>query len=1166
MKKQHNAGGANQTGHFPSGRGFVATGAAIVVLILATAALAIWSAREQAFAEHEQSALNLAVVLSEQSARYVQVVDLAMIATQSAVTGLGDRPYPEFKAQAHSDEMHQFLAERIVNVPQAGAIVLVGVDGEILNTSRPGWTGGLSFADRDFFQYLSQRDDQAIFVGVPNISRLTGRWSLFFARRINRPDGSFLGLVVAVVDPSYLTNFYRSISTDQGGSISFLRRDGTVLLRYPDPGNIVGHRIPSTSPWYAQVLKGGGHYRTPGYFTQISGVATVQPLHDYPLVLDVRVSDAVVLAVWRDEAVHVAIFAAVAAIGFVVLTWVIAGQFRRQREQNDRLEQTAETLRDTDRQLLAFAEMSSDWSWEQDADLRFRRQSNIPLTTLATDVGKTRWDLADPAMSPDRWDKHRADLAARLPFRDLRWERIRTDGKRRYMSTNGNPIFEDGIFAGYHGTGRDITKDVEAAEELRLAKDQAEAANLANADLVTAVHFANDGIIGLAPDGLIRTWNPAAERLYGLSAAQAVGQDIASLWPVEQRAAMAISLQDVCHGKVVTNLETQRFSLDGRVSHISISAAPVTGPAHEVIGLIITTRDISARVRAELALRLSQEQVASVFRNASVGLTQSDEAGRYHLVNDRFCELVGRTREELLRLSHKDISHPDDAAAFSSQLEQLRATGTGFVAEKRYIRPDGSSVWVRNSLSPAVGQHGNIAGVVAVVEDITERKEAADRIRHMAYHDALTGLANRIQLNDRLAQALASVTQDTRSVAVLALDLDRFKVVNDTLGHDAGDLLLSEVANRLRSTVRTTDTVARVGGDELIIIQTGVQQPSGATELSRRVTQRLAEPFDIGGRQVTVGVSVGIALYPTDGMTSMALLQNADVALYQVKKSGRGNFRFFDATADFCLTNQHTLAADLRQAIETNQLHLQFQPLFTCATQALAGFEALLRWQHPLLGPIAPLDIILVAEESGLIASLGLWILEAACSQAARWTDPHYISVNLSTAQFRDGELAGRIVEILDRTGLAASRLELEVTETLYIDNVDRALATLRSLKAAGVKIALDDFGTGYSSLSYLRSFPFDKIKIDRSFVQALTIDANALPLVQAILAMGHNLKLGVTAEGVETQQQLNLLRQENCDEVQGFLLGRPMAAEDLADYIQVRRREHMPLLVAGVG
>jgi diguanylate cyclase len=298
----------------------------------------------------------------------------------------------------------------------------------------------------------------------------------------------------------------------------------------------------------------------------------------------------------------------------------------------------------------------------------------------------------------------------------------------------------------------------------------------------------------------------------------------------------------------------------------------------------------------------------------------------------------------------------------------------------------------------------------------------------------------------------------------------------------------------------------------------------------------------------------------------VTLLQNADVALYQAKKSGRGNFRFFDATTDFHLSQQHTLEVDLRRAIETDQLHLHFQPLFTCDTQILVGFEALLRWQHPLLGHIAPLDIILVAEESGLIASLGLWVLEQACSKAALWAGSLRVAVNMSAAQFRDDRLADRIAAILDRTGLPAARLELEVTETLYIDHIARALATLHALRRTGVKIALDDFGTGYSSLSYLRSFPFDKIKVDRSFVHALTDDPSALSLVQTIVAMGHNLDLLVTAEGVETEHQLNLLRQEGCDEVQGFLLGRPMPADDIEDYLQANRWGHVRSLIAVSG
>jgi diguanylate cyclase (GGDEF)-like protein/PAS domain S-box-containing protein len=1144
-------------------RSFVLTGVVIVVLIVGSAALAISHIRQLATQGYHDGMTNLAAVLAEQTLRYVQVIDLTTIEVQSKIRDLNDGKYPEVEDRIRTDEIHNLLVERMLHVPQAGAMVLVGKDGAVLNSSRPGQPRGLNVSDHDFYQYLKLHDDQSLFIGSPGKSRITGNWSLYLARRINGPDGAFVGLIVSVVDTAYLDNFYRSISHNLGGTISLLRRDSTILVRYPDPRKFVGQHIASESPWFAMVAAGGGYYRTPGYITGMPSMVAVYPLQDYPLVVNVQQPQAVILAAWRQDAIYIALWAVVVAFGFATLAWVITGLFRRQQDQNISLEQTAATLRETELTLAAFAEMSSDWSWDQDADFRFRRPSNIPLTARPTDVGKARWDLADPAMNSHRWDLHKADLAARRPFRDFRWERIRIDGKRRYMSTSGNPIFDQhGTFLGYHGTGRDITPDVEAAEELRVAKEQSEAANRANADLVTAVHFANDAIIGLAPDGLIRTWNPAAERLYDLPAESIIGKNIAILWPREQKATVIAVLRALEHGEIISGLDTVRTDPGGRTVHISISGAPVIRSDGAITGLIATARDISDRVHTERALRRSQEHIASVFRNASVGLNQSDTRGQYIQVNARFCEIVGRTAEDLMGLSFEEISHPDDAID-SAALDALRERGTPIVLEKRYIRPDGSHVWVRNSLSPARDEDGNFAGIVTVVEDIAERKEAEDRLRHMAYHDALTGLANRRHLNEQLTQALARTAQPCSSFAVLALDLDRFKAINDTLGHDAGDLLLAEVANRLKAAVRATDTVARIGGDEIVIVQSDVTQPEAARELARRLIDRIAEPFDIGGRTVKVGVSVGIATYPADGTTSIVLLQHADVALYRAKKDGRGTFRVFEATDGADLSRRHILEDDLRRAIGTGQLDLHFQPIFTCAARVLVGFEALLRWQHPLLGKIPPTDIILVAEESGLMMRLGLWILEKACGEAVLWSQPLRVSVNLSTSQFRDEALAERVVDILHRTGLPAERLELEVTETVCIDNTARALATLRALKDAGVSIALDDFGTGYSSLSYLRSFPFDRIKIDRSFVLALAVDTTALSLVQAILALGHNLGLLVTAEGVETEQQLDLLRRDHCEEVQGFLLGRPMPSEDVAEYLHATPQEPMPLLIS---
>jgi diguanylate cyclase (GGDEF)-like protein len=387
-------------------------------------------------------------------------------------------------------------------------------------------------------------------------------------------------------------------------------------------------------------------------------------------------------------------------------------------------------------------------------------------------------------------------------------------------------------------------------------------------------------------------------------------------------------------------------------------------------------------------------------------------------------------------------------------------------------------------------------------------------------------------------------------VAVLCLDLDRFKHVNDLGGHAAGDELLRQVAKRLSDSSRTEDTVARLGGDEFAVIQVGVAHPDGPGIMAERMVKAIGRPFDLGGQQTMIGTSVGIALHPGDGEEGEDLVRAADTALYRAKEAGRGTFRFFEAEMDVRLQERRLLERDLRQALAEEQLRVHYQPLADCGGGKIVGFEALLRWTHPERGPISPVQFIPLAEECGLIMPLGAWVMRRACTDAATWPADKLVAVNLSPAQFRHADLAKEILAVLKETGLPAERLELEVTESLLIDDPDRVLATLMVLKEAGVRISLDDFGTGYSSLSYLQRFPFDKIKIDRSFVSQMEKNADSMSIIRAVIALGKSLRIKVTAEGVESATQLNLLQQENCDLVQGYLLGRPMAKEDLGSLL----------------
>jgi diguanylate cyclase (GGDEF)-like protein len=436
-------------------------------------------------------------------------------------------------------------------------------------------------------------------------------------------------------------------------------------------------------------------------------------------------------------------------------------------------------------------------------------------------------------------------------------------------------------------------------------------------------------------------------------------------------------------------------------------------------------------------------------------------------------------------------------------------------------------------------------GGIVTHEDVTDQRRIEARIAHMAHHDALTDLPNRVLLRQRLDAALKNVTEK-KPAAVLWLDLDRFKDVNDTFGHAAGDEVLKIAAKRLRNCVRSGNTVARLGGDEFAVIQTGTDQPEGATALALRIIEAISAPYEIDGLQVLVGTSVGISVAPIDTVLADELLKNADLALYRAKSKGRGTYQFFEPEMDARMHARRQLELDLRQALSMGAFELNYQPIIDLDRNEVTTLEALLRWNHPTRGRVSPAEFIPLAEESGLIGSIGEWVLRTACAQAVTWSSPINVAVNLSPLQFKQHELERLVFNALSSSGLAPSRLELEITESALLENTEATLATLHRLRQLGVRISMDDFGIGYSSLSNLRSFPFNKIKIDQSFIQGLGEDQQCSTIVQAVAGLAAGLGMTTTAEGVETQDQLDWVRAVGITEVQGFHLSRPVPACDV--------------------
>ena len=559
------------------------------------------------------------------------------------------------------------------------------------------------------------------------------------------------------------------------------------------------------------------------------------------------------------------------------------------------------------------------------------------------------------------------------------------------------------------------------------------------------------------------------------------------------------------------------------------------------------TKLIKARLESELAL---EERYRRMFERNLTGLYVANTEGTIIDCNNTCAQILGYAdRIDLL-------DHCQQAESITAQFHENLFDNTQgkehriLNVEQRFKRHDGSWRWVLTNVRLVNQGEGSTLLIEGGLVDITDRKAAEEQVQLLAYYDALTGLPNRSMLKDRLAQALAAAQRHKEKVAILFLDLDRFKDINDSLGHSFGDLLLQEVARRLKKLSRADDTVARVGGDEFLIVLTSVQSAEDASIAADRVVENLGRDFEMQGQSFNVHCSIGISIYPDHGEDDETLIKHADAAMYAAKSSGRYSVRFFTEDMNADLVERLTLENKLRGALERNELYLVYQPQMDMATKNVIGLEALIRWQHPELGLVSPDRFIPVAESSGLIVPIGEWVLRTACAQARQWQDAglvvHAIAVNVSAVQFRKEEFCAIVQAILEDTGLAPQYLELELTESVLLSNADLILSLLEELKRMGLKLAIDDFGTGYSSLSYLRQFPVGKLKIDRSFIKDVATNSDDAAITAAIIDMAKALSLKVIAEGVETEAQMSYLRSHNCDQVQGYLFSKPLTAENI--------------------
>jgi diguanylate cyclase (GGDEF)-like protein len=996
-------------------RFLVAIAAGLLAAAVLAIGLTIWWLRSDEIGDATKDTGNLATVLAEQTNLAVQSIDLVFNDIQERLENLGAKTQDNFGHLQQDKNTYHSLLDSLSHLSQASLIALIDKNGRVVTTTQKWPTPSIDLTNRDYFQHLKNNDDKGIYVGKPVADHTTGLETIFFAKRVNDSNNAFLGLIVVGVRVTYFQHIYNSITSLTDQSFLLLRNDGTTILRYPDPKDWGGEIMPKESPWHRLVSQGGGAYRSPGYFDGKARLVAVRPLSDYPLVIDVGVSETAALAGWRKHAL---------TIGIGTLLMIICSVF------------LLRALTNHTKRLV-----SSE-------------------TALAEEQAKV-----DAALSNMLQGLVMFDPSARLVVCN-----------RRYLDM--------------YGLSPDTVKPGCTLSELLNYR-------------VAAGAFFSD--------------NPEQYMSELVTAAQ--------------------------QGTSISKITTLH---DGRI--ISIINQPVAGG-----GWVATHEDVTDKVKAENAKEEQRRQRDAALSNMSQGLAMFDASARLVVCNQRFLKMYrlppeivtpGCPFREIIACRIKNDNY--FTADIETFISDLRAKlGSGITVKKFSNLPDGRIISV-------VDHPTADGGWVTTHEDVTELRRAEERISYAAQHDALTDLANRTQFGVQLDQALKRVGRGEH-FAVLYLDLDNFKFINDTLGHLNGDELLKAVAGRLQSCVRDLDTLARLGGDEFGIIQAAIKQPSDVAYLAVRIQEALREPYDIAGHRFIVGVSIGIAISPDNGAEAEQLLKNADLAMYQAKANGRGTFCFFESEMDTRVKARSALEFELRQAIMCDQFELHYQPVVNLRDGTITGCEALLRWHHPERGMISPADFIPIAEETGLIDQLGEWALRTACAEAVNWPDDIKIAVNVSPVQFRNQALVLTVIGALAASGLPADRLELEVTETAIIHDEEATLAKLSQLREMGVKISLDDFGTGYSSLSYLQRIPFDKIKIDQSFIENVADNDVSLAIVQAVVTVAKARNVITAAEGVETEQQRELLRMLGCSEMQGYLFSHPVPAQDLLQFFPIR-------------
>ncbi len=1061
----------------------------------------------------------------------MKVLDLSLSNLSDHIARLGINDAETLQHAMGSQDFHQLLKEKTAGLTHVDAITIISDQGKLINFSRYWPIPAVNVADRDYYKALKGDASLESFISAPVPSKESGNWTFYLARRLNSPNGKFMGLLLGAVKLESYEAYFKRIALQEGSAINLLRQDGMLLARYPS-SPLIRTIIATASDLSRSDIPVAIQAKSP-VDGQLKIVVCLK-LDNFPMGIVISQTTEGALRSWRSFAVISNSLAIGTSLLILFVLFLIMRWSRRQESLNETL--SLQNLRfdaalsnmsqglclfDSDKRLV----ISND---------RFREMYNLPEESVKPGTLLPAISKSDLTV-----EEHTQTIPALQ-------NQIFLPGDGREIAIKRTPT-QDG---GWVTTHEDVT--ARRLQEKLLTEKAAEL-ELMNARFEAALRNMSQGLCLFDADQRIVVSNARYAEIYHLSQDQVrPGTTLLQVLEFRREKGTNFETDPDTYVKVnVTQTADIQKLTDGRV--ISIKRQTMANGGWLTTHEDVTAEKHSQQLLAEKAAELEtiNTRFGAALKNMAQGLCMFDGQKRLVVWNDRFSELyqlptdllrVGTPHDEIItdRIFRGILKGENSEFAAKAKIDALAQLPRDATSSRVDGFADGRLILITR-------QPMADGGWLATHEDITERRRAEAEIVHLARHDVLTGLTNRAEFNTKLEEASKRLKRNGGAVTVMMLDLDKFKAVNDTLGHPAGDQLLVEVARRLKSSVRETDVLARLGGDEFAIIQEGgPNQREGAITLALRIISSIAQPFDLNGQQANVGSSIGIALAPEHAIEPEELLKRADLALYNVKASGKNDFRLFQPEMLEAVHTQQSAESELRAAIEREEFELHYQPVVDVKTRLLCGVEALVRWRHPTKGLIGPDQFIPLAESTGLIVPLGEWIIQQACRDAVSWPAHVRIAVNISPVQFKKGNLFDVILCTLVETGLSPERLELEITETTLLENQESHLATIRQLKNLGVSIALDDFGTGYSSVNYLTIFPFDKIKIDKSFSQGALDRRECRAIIASTLALAQGLGSLTTAEGVETEEQFEYMHRAGVDFVQGYLFGRPVPIAQL--------------------